>query len=149
MGRSKETFNKKEVKKKKEKKRKEKAARKLERKDKEKAGSLEEMFAYVDENGFFVDEPVDPSKKKKTKLEDIEINIPKREAVVFDPIRKGTVSFFNHEKGFGFIVDSETQDSIFVHINGTLEEIKENNLVSFEIEPGQKGPTAVKVKIIR
>ena len=149
MGRSKETFSKKEIQKKKEKKRKDKEARKLERKEKEKSGNLEDMMAYIDENGFIVDKPVDPSKKKKIKSEDVEINIPKREKVEFDPIRKGTVSFFNHEKGYGFIVDSETQDSIFVHVNGTLEEIKENNLVQFEIEQGQKGPTAVKVQIIR
>jgi cold shock CspA family protein len=66
-----------------------------------------------------------------------------------DPIRKGTVSFFNDSKGFGFIRDSETKESVFVHANNLLEEIKEGNLVSFEVEMGHKGPTAVKVKLIR
>ncbi|MCB2208784.1 MAG: cold shock domain-containing protein [Bacteroidetes bacterium] len=64
-------------------------------------------------------------------------------------MRKGTVSFFNDSKGFGFIRDSETKESVFVHANNLLEEIKEGNLVSFEVEMGHKGPTAVKVKLIR
>ena len=66
-----------------------------------------------------------------------------------DPIRKGTVTFFNDSKGYGFIRDSETKESVFVHINNVLEDIKEGNLVSFEVEMGQKGPTAVKVKQIK
>ena len=64
----------------------------------------------------------------------------------FDPIRKGTVTFFNDSKGYGFIRDSETQESIFVHVNNLLESITEGNLVSFEIEKGMKGLTAVQVK---
>lgn len=151
MGRSQETFNKKEVRNKKEKKRKEKAQKRQARKENEKKGSLDDMIAYVDENGMITNTPPDPTKKKKTtKLEDIEISIPKRVAADdLDPVRKGTVSFFNDSKGFGFIRDSETQESIFVHVNNVLEEIKEGNLVSFEVEMGQKGPTAMKVKVVR
>lgn len=150
MGRSQETFNKKEVRIKKEKKRKEKAQKRMARKENEKSGKLDDMIAYVDENGMLTDTPPDPSKKKKTKLEDIEISIPKRTASdELDPIRKGTVSFFNDSKGFGFIKDSETQESVFVHVNNVLEEIKEGNLVSFEVEMGLKGPTAMQVKVIR
>lgn len=150
MGRSQETFNKKEVRNKKEKKRKEKEKKRLARRENEKSGSLDDMIAYVDENGMLTDTPPDPTKKKKAKLEDIEISIPKRAASEeMDPIRKGTVSFFNDSKGFGFIKDSETQESVFVHVNNVLEEIKEGNLVSFEVEMGQKGPTAVQVKVVR
>ncbi len=150
MGRSQETFNKKEVRNKKEKKRKEKEKKRLARKENEKSGNLDDMIAYVDENGMLTDTPPDPAKKKKAKLEDIEISIPKRAAAEeMDPIRKGTVSFFNDSKGFGFIRDSETQESVFVHVNNVLEEIKEGNLVSFEVEMGQKGPTAVRVKVVR
>ena len=150
MGRSQETFNKKEVRNKKEKKRKEKEKKRLARKENEKSGDLDDMIAYVDENGMLTDTPPDPTKKKKAKLEDIEISIPKRAAAEeMDPIRKGTVSFFNDSKGFGFIRDSETQESVFVHVNNVLEEIKEGNLVSFEVEMGQKGPTAVRVKVVR
>jgi cold shock CspA family protein len=148
MGRSQETFNKKEVRNKKEKKRKDKEKKRLARKDNEKKGGLDDMIAYVDENGMISETPPDPSKKKEYKLEDIEIGIPARDpSEVFDPVRKGTVSFFNDSKGYGFIKDSETKESIFVHINNVLEDVREGNLVSFEVEKGQKGPTAVRVKL--
>lgn len=148
MGRSQETFNKKEVKNKKEKKRKEKEKKRLARKDTEKKGSLDDMIVYVDENGLITDTPPDPTKKKKVKLEDIEIGIPNRDnEPELDPIRIGTVAFFNDSKGYGFIKDSETKESVFVHANNLLEDIKEGNLVTYEVEMGQRGPTAVKVKI--
>ena len=149
MARSQETFNKKEVRNKKDKKRKDKEAKKLARKDNEKAGTLEDMMAYVDENGMISSTPPDPTKKKIIKSENIEIGIPKREDVEFDPIRKGIVTFFNDAKGFGFIKDSETQESVFVHINNLIEEIKENNVVTFEVAMGQKGPTAINVKLFK
>ncbi len=150
MGRSQETFNKKEVRTKKEKKRKEKEKKKLARKENEKKGSLDDMIAYVDENGMLTSTPPDPTKKKDVKLEDIEIGIPKGDSTEkMDPIRKGIVSFFNESKGYGFIKDSETKESVFVHVNNLLEEIKEGNIVIFEVEMGQKGPTAVKVKLFK
>ncbi|MBI9038838.1 MAG: cold shock domain-containing protein [Bacteroidales bacterium] len=64
-------------------------------------------------------------------------------------MRKGVVAFFNESKGFGFIKDMETKESVFVHANNLLEEIKEGNLVSFEVEMGPKGPTATQVKIFK
>ena len=150
MGRSQETFNKKDVRNKKEKKRKEKEKKRLARKETEKKGSLDDMIAYVDENGMITTTPPDPSKKKDVKLEDIELSIPNRDsAQALDPIRKGTVTFFNESKGFGFIRDLETQESVFVHVNNVLEEIKEGNLVSFEVEMGQKGPSAIEVKLVK
>ncbi len=150
MGRSQETFNKKEVRNKKEKKRKDKEAKRLARKENEKSGDLEDMIAYLDENGNITDTPPDPTKKKKViSADSIEISIPKREEEDFDPIRKGVVTFFNDSKGYGFIKDSETQESVFVHVNNVLEEIKDNNMVSFEVEMGPKGPTAVQVKLVK
>jgi cold shock CspA family protein len=150
MGRSQETFNKKEVRKKKDKKKKDKEAKKMARRDNEKSGSLDDMIAYVDENGNFSNTPPDPSKKVEINVEDIELGIPKREDLVDEnPVKKGTVTFFNDSKGYGFIKDTTTHESIFVHANNLLEEIKENNLVTYEVEMGQKGPTAVRVKISR
>ncbi len=147
MGRSQETFNKKEVRNKKEKKRKEKEKKRLARKENEKSGSLDDMIAYVDENGMLSDTPPDPDKKKKINSEDIAISIPKSDSTQdLDPIRKGIVSFFNESKGYGFIRDSETRESVFVHINNVLEDIKEGHIVNYEVEMGQKGPTAVNVK---
>ncbi|MBN2757100.1 MAG: cold shock domain-containing protein [Bacteroidales bacterium] len=148
MGRTQETFNKKDVRAKKEKKRKEKEKKKLAKKDTDKKSSLDDMIAYVDENGMITSTPPDPNKKKVINAENIEISIPKSENLKeVDIIRKGVVTFYNDSKGYGFIKDSETKESVFVHVNNVIDEIKENNMVTFEVEMGQKGPTAVKVKL--
>ena len=60
----------------------------------------------------------------------------------------GTVKFFNESKGYGFIKDHESQESIFVHVNGLEDPVKENDKVTFETEMGQKGINAIKVKLI-
>lgn len=146
MGRSQETYYKREKEKKRLKQRKEKQERKEERKANAKSGELENMMAYVDENGNITDTPPDPSKKKKVDINTIEIGVPKKEKEIFNPNRKGKVEFFNHSKGFGFIRDSENQEKYFVHINGVLDEIDENDKVTYELERGAKGMNAVRVK---
>lgn len=149
MGRSQETFGKKEREKKKAKKKREKEERKLAKKESGKS-SFDDMIAYVDENGQIVDTPPDPTvKKEEIKAEDIVLGIPQKEDIEEDVVRKGVVSFFNHDKGYGFIKDSSTNDSMFVHINNVLEEINEGNKVTFEVQPGLKGPEAAKVQVIR
>ncbi|NNV56622.1 cold-shock protein [Limnovirga soli] len=143
-----ETWNKKEREKKKQQSKKEKAERKQERKENAKNTSLDDMLAYVDENGNLSSTPPDPRKMKKIKLEDIEIGVPKHQEQ--DPselIRKGTVTFFNESKGYGFIKDHESQQSIFVHINALKQAIQENSKVSFEIEMGPKGANAINVEL--
>jgi len=150
MGRSQETFNKKEVRSKKEKKRKEKEKKRTARKENEKKTSLDDMIAYVDADGRILDAPPDPEDKEEIKVEDIVIGVPNREADEdYDPVRNGVVSFYNDSKGYGFIKDTESKDSLFFHVNNVLDEVKEGNLVSFEIERGPKGLTAVKVKQIK
>ncbi len=150
MGRSQESFNKKEVRKKKEKKRQDKEKKRLARKDGEKKGGLDDMIAYVDENGMLSNTPPDPAAKKKMKAEDIEVSIPKQDNTYkADPIRKGKLTFWNDSKGYGFIRDSETQDSVFVHVNELQDDIMEGNTVSFEVEKGLKGPAAVRVKLVK
>jgi len=148
MARSQETFGKKEVRIKKEKKRKEKEKKKLERKEGRDGNSLDDMIAYVDEYGNITSTPPDITKKKIVNAEDILVSVPKSVAsTTNERIRKGIVSFFNDNKGFGFIKDSATQQSVFVHINGLLDSIKENNKVIFEIVNGTKGPNAINVKL--
>ena len=149
MGRSQETYNKKEVKNQKEKKRKEKERKKLERKSSEKSGSFDDMIAYVDEFGNISSTPPDPGKKTSVNSEDIEISVPKRIAEERDPLRKGIVTFFNDAKGFGFIRDLETQESVYVHADNLMEPIKENNLVNFEAGMGPKGPIATQVRLLK
>ncbi|WBO83765.1 cold-shock protein [Hymenobacter yonginensis] len=152
MGKSQATFGKKENEKKRLKKRNEKAEKKEERQANAKKGQgLDEMLAYVDENGNITSTPPDPTKKKKEiKVEDIRIGAMRQEDMEEeDPIRKGQVTFFNDSKGYGFIKDSVTQQSIFVHANGLSSgtTIKENDKVSFEVEMGPKGPSAFNVKL--
>lgn len=151
MGRSQETYNKKEKEKKRLKKKQDKLKKKDERKtDSDKGKTLEEMYAYVDEDGNLTDTPPDPTKKRKIKAEDIEIGVSRQEAVdPADLIRKGTVTFFNESKGYGFIKDHESQDSVFVHVNGLEDQVGEGDKVSFETEMGQKGMNAVRVKLIK
>jgi cold shock CspA family protein len=147
MSRSQETFNKKEVRNKKEKKRKEKAAKRQARREGEKS-SMDDMIAYVDENGMITDKPIEPGKKKSVKLEDIEISVPKGNLKdEADLIKKGTVTFYNESKGFGFIRDLESKQNVFFHTNNVMGEVKEGNLVTFEMEMGQRGLNAVKVQI--
>ncbi|MFS8616490.1 MAG: cold shock domain-containing protein [Solitalea sp.] len=148
MGRSQESFSKKEKEKKRLKKKREKLEKREERQANSKKGkSLEEMMAYVDEYGNILDSPPDPSQKETVNTEDIEVSVSKLEKAEPDPIRKGIVSFFNDSRGYGFIRDLETQESIFVHINQTDFPIKEDDRVTFEIEKGPKGPTAVSVRL--
>lgn len=150
MGRSQETFGKKEVRDKKAKKRKEKEAKRQAKREQDKSSkSLDDMIAYVDEFGNFTSTPPDLQEREEIDPESIEITVSKKEHVEEDPNRTGIVTFFNHDKGYGFIKDSLSHESIFVHINNAEEEITENNKVSFEVEPGMKGPTAVRVKIVR
>jgi cold shock CspA family protein len=74
--------------------------------------------------------------------------VPKKEDLPeMDKNRVGTVKFFNTEKGYGFITDNETKESVFVHINNLNEEVSEGNRVKFQIEMGPKGPMAVNVTV--
>jgi cold shock CspA family protein len=150
MAKSQETWSKKETQKKKQQKRKEKEQKKEERKANAKEGkTLDEMMAYVDEYGNITSTPPDPLRKSTIKKEDIQIGVPRQVNVVQNTERQGIVTFFNESKGYGFIKDLETQDSVFVHVNGLIDHIKENNKVTFEVERGKKGPNAVKVKVAR
>jgi CspA family cold shock protein len=63
-------------------------------------------------------------------------------------MQQGTVKFFNEEKGFGFITPSNGGKEIFVHSSGLIDQVRENNEVSFDVEEGRKGPNAVNVKVI-
>lgn len=141
------SWNKKEREKKKQQEKKDKEARKKERQENSSSGKgMDAMMAWVDENGNIVDSPPDPSKRKEVKLEDIEIGVPEKTEEEELP-RTGRVSFFNQEKGFGFIKDMVTQESFFVHVNNLSAPVKENDKVIFETGHGPKGPIAVNVKL--
>lgn len=63
-------------------------------------------------------------------------------------MNKGKVKFFNEAKGFGFIVDNETQKEHFVHISGCIDEIQDGDEVEYELQEGKKGLNAVNVKVV-
>ena len=149
MGKGHESFGKKEREQQKQKAKKQKAERKKDRKENSQKGKgLDDMMAYIDENGNISSTPPDPKKRKEINLEDIEIGVPKQRPI--DPaelIRTGTVTFFNEAKGYGFIKDKVNQQSIFVHVNSCNDQIQEGSKVIFEIEMGAKGANAVNVKL--
>jgi cold shock CspA family protein len=150
MARSRETFGKKDVRSKQEKKRKEKVQKRLERKENKGGSSLDDMIAYVDEFGNITDTPPDHSQRTTVQAEDIAVGVPKAaEPDPADLIRTGIVTFFDDNKGFGFIKDMADQKDVFVHLNGLLEPIKEGNKVTFEVEKGLKGLNAFNVKVNR
>ncbi len=148
MARSKESFNKKEVRKKQEKKRKDKEAKRQARKEGSGSSGLDSMIAYVDEFGNITDTPPEETVKEEIKAEDIDVSIPKGgygEAESKE--KKGIVTFFNEQKGYGFIRNLQNNQNIFVHINAVEGTIKEGNRVSYEEGMGPKGPAAMNVKL--
>lgn len=153
MAKSQQTFNKSEKEKKRLKKREDKR-KKMEARKAEKAenGTSGIEFAYVDHFGNLVDTPPDPDLKVEIEAEDIVLGIPKKEETdedKFDPVRTGTVDFYDSSKGFGFIIDGADKQKYFCHVSGLIDEITEGNLVSFELEKGQKGMNAVKVTLVK
>lgn len=148
MAKSQQSFKKKEMEKQKQKKKDEKAQRKEHRKANN-SGGLESMFAYVDEYGNITDTPPDPNRKKiEVNPETISISVSRRsEEDEVEQERNGVVTFFNHEKGYGFIKDLQSQQSIFVHINDVQGDITEKSKVSYLNGMGAKGPVALNVKV--
>lgn len=64
-------------------------------------------------------------------------------------MKTGKVKFFNDEKGFGFILPSDSGEDIFVHKTGLIDRIRENDEVEFEVEQGRKGLNAVNVRVVK
>ena len=61
-------------------------------------------------------------------------------------MKTGTVKFFNEAKGFGFIIDDDSNTEYFVHVTGLIDDIREGDRVEFELKEGKKGLNAVNVK---
>jgi Cold shock proteins len=139
------SFGKRENEKKKQAKRLEKQKRKEERKANSSTGSFEDMIAYVDANGNIIDTPpelipeeVDP--------ENIVISVPKKEdqgPILF----QGRVEYFNAERGYGFIKELNSIKKYFFHTSNAPQDITEGNIVTFDIERGERGINAVNIKI--
>ncbi len=63
-------------------------------------------------------------------------------------MKKGTVKFFNRSKGFGFIVEDDTNEEFFVHVSGIIDDIQDGDAVEFEVTEGRKGLNAIDVKVM-
>ncbi len=145
MGRSSVSFNKKELEKKRAQKKKEKKKRKEERKANGSNGSLDEMIAYVDENGIITNELPDTSAKQNIKSQDIIISTPKKQEQE-DVVLKGRVEHFKKDKGYGFIKDTSSTEKYFFHITDAFPHIAEGAMVTFELARGNRGLNAVKIE---
>jgi cold shock protein len=62
-------------------------------------------------------------------------------------MKEGIVKFFNESKGYGFIKDTATDNEYFVHISGLVDEIRQDDEVTFELKEGKKGLNAVNVRV--
>jgi cold shock CspA family protein len=82
-------------------------------------------------------------------VEDIQIGTP-----IYNPedavseVRTGVLSFFNTDKGFGFINETPSGARVFVHISQLPNSVKENDKLSYEVEMGDRGLNAINVKKI-
>jgi len=140
-----DSFNKKE----REKKRRKRKQDKVDKREQKKLdGTKPVEFMYLDENGNLTPTPPDPVKRRKIKAEDIEISTPKQgKSGQPNFMRAGVVKFFNSEKGYGFIADQGAQEDFFFHIDNMVDEVSENDSVTFEVGSGPKGPVAINVKL--
>ncbi|GAB3006458.1 cold shock domain-containing protein [Niabella terrae] len=139
-----ETWNKREREQKKRNAKKRKEEKRQERKENpSKAKSLDDMIAYVDEFGNLSDTP---PVKKPTSIDDIPPVVGNsRDQQSEEQVRKGVVTFFDGNKGYGFIKDVNTQESIFVHFSDAAVALQENLKVTFDVQKGPKGLAAVNV----
>jgi len=104
---------------------------------------LEDMLAYVDEDGNISSTPPDPAKFKVVNAEDIEIGVT-RSKESDDPIKEGRIDYFDASKGFGFIIQNDGT-KVFFHISRTTYPVSEGDVVNFTVERGPKGWTAIGV----
>lgn len=145
MGRSSVSYNKKELEKKRAKKRKEKQQRKEERKANSGGNSLDDMIAYVDENGMITSEAPDLTKKQEIDVNEIAVSTPKKEAQEEVPLM-GRVEHFKEDKGYGFIKDLASTEKYFFHISEAFPNIAEGDKVTFELAKGNRGMNAVNIE---
>lgn len=61
-------------------------------------------------------------------------------------MKTGTVKFFNVSKGFGFITVDDTNQELFVHVTGLVDQIRDGDKVTFDESEGKKGLNAINVK---
>lgn len=141
MAKSKQTFSKKEKEAKRLKKRKEKVEKREDRKTTAKR-SFEDMIAYVDEFGQLSSSPPDPKDRVEMKLEDIQLGARIEREDLEPELPSGRVTYFNDEKGYGFIKNQRTKESIFFHSQQVTGTVAVGDMVTFQMSMGNRGPAA-------
>lgn len=144
-----ETFSKRERRKKKIEKKREKELRRDERRNTvTQRKTLEEMMAYVDENGNLSDTPPDPKNVRKIAADEIAIAIPKATPADADALLTGVISYFDPVKGYGFVINELTKERLFVHVTGLAQPDTELNMgdkVSYTATRSDRGMQAISV----
>ncbi|WP_418305911.1 cold-shock protein [Phocaeicola sp.] len=135
-----------------EKKRLAKREEKQKKKDSKKLSSkssFDDMIAYVDEYGMITSTPPEENiKKQEINVEEIMISTPRKEDE--EPvILRGRIEFFNEARGFGFIKDLAGIEKYFFHVNNVVTDVREGNIVTFDLERGAKGMNAVNICLER
>jgi len=87
-------------------------------------------------------------KKLISKLKKTNKNNSTTNTNTIEKMKEGTVKFFNNAKGFGFITVKDSEEEIFVHTSNLIDQIKENDAVTFDVEKGEKGLSAIKVSLV-
>ena len=144
MAKSQQTFNKLEREKNRAKKREEKRKKMQARKQARERGELkQDEFVYVDHLGNFTETPPDPAEKQEIKLDSINLGAAKNQD--FDEKIQGKVTFYDNEKGFGFIKNIKSDDSYFFHFSECKDTLAQGDKVEFDTVRGEKGLNAVKI----
>ena len=147
MAKSQQTFNKLEREKNKAKKREEKRKKMQARKEAREKGELkQDEFVYVDHLGNFTDTPPDPAEKEEISLESINLGAAKNQD--FDEKIQGKVTFYEPDKGFGFIKNLTSHDSYFFHFSECKDTLGVGDKVEFDTVRGEKGLNAIKINKI-
>jgi len=144
MTRSKQTNIKREKEKKRQKKKQEKAERRIERQSNSNKGKgLDAMIAYVDDKGNLSDMPADPLKKEEIGSSESLPGARKEEQNTASALLShGKVSYYNEQKGYGFIKDSVTKGTVFFYIASLPGPVKLNDMLSYKVIKGPRGTTA-------
>ncbi|MBX3164669.1 MAG: cold shock domain-containing protein [Bacteroidetes bacterium] len=143
MAKPKQTYQKNENEKKRKRKQQEKEDKRALRKASSNKGKgLESMMAYIDHNGQLTDTPPDPKLKVEIKAEDILLGARSFVREESSDLKSGKVVIYNADKGFGFIKNSISQEKVFFHVSEADYDIREGDLVSYNIVHGARGLSA-------
>jgi CspA family cold shock protein len=63
-------------------------------------------------------------------------------------LKTGVIKFFNDSKGFGFVIEHESNTEYFLHVSGCIDQVREGDLIEFDLKEGRKGLEAADVRVV-